>query len=431
MDVKAAKTGDCVTTLVIRPQSKTSSRFSAFVFALVITSLLLRLCFFNFESGDYRSFLSRWYDFIASHGPLHSFKDNFSDYPLLYLYLLAVATFLPIKKIFAIKLISVIFDYVAAWFAYRIVSLKYGDGYAALAAAGAVLFLPTTILNSSMWGQCDVIYTSALLACLWWTLQGRMVAAMIAYGFAICFKPQSFFLGPFLYGLLLSRRLSWRQLFLPALIWLLVPIPAFLLGKPIGMIFHNQIGKAFGKVAANPAITWETPALTCGAPSFYSWVPENQYSLFQLLGWILTAVTVTSLSVSMYLWREKSPSDSITPSAVGEVAGTRGATRRECLLMAALLSLLIAPFFLPGTHERYFFPCDILSVVYAFYFPRFWAVALWVECASFSSYLPYLFGVQPIPLVFATCIMGMAITCIAIHYMKRIQYYNSRPMEGG
>ena len=68
-------------------------------------AVALRLSLFAFESGDYRRFLSPWYDFIVSNGGFSALEYDFSNYSPLYLYLLALATYLPLPKLYAIKLV--------------------------------------------------------------------------------------------------------------------------------------------------------------------------------------------------------------------------------------------------------------------------------------------------------------------------------------
>ena len=46
--------------------------------------------------------------------------ERISSYPPLYLYLLSVSTLLPLPKLYAIKLWSILSDYVAAWFVWRL-----------------------------------------------------------------------------------------------------------------------------------------------------------------------------------------------------------------------------------------------------------------------------------------------------------------------
>src|SRR2546423_1363771 len=84
-----------------------------FVVGLII-ALILRIRLFMLNSIDYDWFLSPWYDYIRDHGGFRALKDDFSNYTPPYLYLLTIATYLPIPKMYAIKWVSVIFDFVLA-----------------------------------------------------------------------------------------------------------------------------------------------------------------------------------------------------------------------------------------------------------------------------------------------------------------------------
>ena len=74
-----------------------------------------------------------------------------------------------------------------------------------------------------------------------------------------------------------------------------------------------------------------------------------------------------------------------------------GLDESRWLVSLALLSVLFPPFFFPGMHERYFFPADVLSVIYAFCVPRGVWVTILIQFASAFAYLPYLFAQEPVP----------------------------------
>jgi len=165
---------------------------------VVILALLPRLWMLDFESGDYLGCLSPWYDYLVEHGRWTALGHDFSNYYVPYLSFLSLSTLLPLPKLYAIKLISILFDYVAAWLVGRLVWHRYQSHAMALAGFAAVLFWPTVMLNSALWGQCDVIYTSALLAAFLSVLKQRLWGALAAFGLAVAFKPQAIFLAPFL-----------------------------------------------------------------------------------------------------------------------------------------------------------------------------------------------------------------------------------------
>ena len=169
---------------------------------------MVRYLLLPFESNDYQNFML-WYDFIVQHGHFAALKYDFCPYNVLYLYLWAtVAYFFPdLHSLLAIKIISIIFDFVLAFFVYQCVRLKYREpteDAIPILAALVVLLMPTVVINSALWGQVDATYTSFLVACLYFLLAGRQAAAFIAFGVAFTFKLQSVFLAPFLLWLLVA-----------------------------------------------------------------------------------------------------------------------------------------------------------------------------------------------------------------------------------
>jgi Gpi18-like mannosyltransferase len=96
-----------------------------------------------------------------------------------------------------------------------------------------VLFAPTVVLNGSFWGETDMLYTSCLVACLYFLLAKKNTPGLIAFGLAFSFKLQAMFLAPFLLILLLKRAVSWKHLLLVPGVYLVTIIPAWLVGRPL------------------------------------------------------------------------------------------------------------------------------------------------------------------------------------------------------
>ena len=64
------------------------TRNAIFVLAIIILAIAIRYYLFDFRSGDYGSFLSRWYEFIRTNGGYKALSHNFSDYsPRTFIYL--------------------------------------------------------------------------------------------------------------------------------------------------------------------------------------------------------------------------------------------------------------------------------------------------------------------------------------------------------
>ena len=343
--------------------ARISSRIAAldnliFVVVGLIISLFLRIRLLTIETGDYEWFLSPWYDYISGHGGFRALKDDFSNYTPPYLYLLTLATYLPIPKVYAIKWISVIFDFVLATLVMLIVRFKYENKTLWILSFFLTLFTPTVIINSAYWGQCDAIYTSALLASVYFIISKRPVLSVIFLGVALTLKLQAVFLFPLFLILYLKKEIPLKVFLLIPAVYVVLVAPAWLIGRPFMdlLTIHIKHAQTYSK-------------LTLNAPNIYQWVPYNRSlekaSLFFAAAFIYLFCFV--------VYKSKVELD------------------KNIIVKLALVSAILTPFTLPHMHERYFFPADVLSIIYALYFPRYFFVPLLVISASFVSYLPFLF----------------------------------------
>jgi Gpi18-like mannosyltransferase len=382
-------------------RSGSTSREFLWMYIGLTGSLLLRVALFDFESGDYRMFLSQWYDFFLDDGRWQGLGPAPQElrgycYPAVYMYLISLSTLLPLPKLYAVKLISILGDYVGAWFVFNIIRGPVTSPGARvslalpIAAALAFLFLPTVMMNGALWGQCDVLYASGLLASLFYILEGRPVASLVTFGFALSLKPQAIFWCPFVAGLFLSGRVAWKHVWIPGAVYVGCAVPAILAGQPV----LDALGHWSG-AAVNPT------ALTLGAPNWYQWVFDAEPGIFFWSGLALTVVATAMFTLLM---------DGHPTGRLNE---------RQWLVSLALLSVLFPPFLLPGVHERYFFAADVVSVVYAFYVPWRWMVPVLIQFASSFAYLPYLFGKKPLPYSFLALVMMAAIGLVVLELVKR------------
>src|ERR1700730_18839620 len=135
-----------------------SSSITAFLG--IALALLLRLSLRDFQGGDFSAF-ARWYEVVRTHG-FGVMRTAFHDSSPPYLYLLfLISRVLPhLSTVLAVKLPSMIADFVCAWYVYRIVRLKYELGPVPVFAALVVLFAPTVVINSAVWGQVDMLFTA-------------------------------------------------------------------------------------------------------------------------------------------------------------------------------------------------------------------------------------------------------------------------------
>ncbi|MBS9391775.1 MAG: hypothetical protein HEQ29_00940 [Dolichospermum sp. LBC05a] len=339
----------------------------------IIFAVTIRLVCVPNKSVDYKYFLDPWYDFIGSHGGFIALKYGFADYTPSYLYWLLIASTLlsGLPKILAIKLFAMTVDFICAFLTYKIVKLKYPVGRMANWAFLAVILSPTVIYNSSLWGQCDVIYTTGLIACIYFLSIHKQIPALISFGVALSFKLQAMFLAPLLLILLIKKRIFWFYLTIIPLVYIGAMLPAWIAGRPIKellLVYFEQSNK-YKELAKN-------------VPNLYQWIPNNFYNIVVPIGLLLTVTAILLLAYLVY--RSKL-----------EITQDR-------LIYLATISVFFMPYLLPKMHERYFYPTDILSIIFAFYFPQYRWVAISVQLASFVSYLgtPIYIQLFSIPLGF-------------------------------
>lgn len=378
---------------------------TAVLAVLVIAALILRWSLFDVVSGDYRSFLSNWYAHLASAGGYAGLGDEFSNYNTPYLVLLATLTYLPVDPLVGIKAISVIFDLVLALFAYKIVHVIHPDSaWLPTILTGAVLFLPTVVMNGSAWAQCDSIYGSMILASLYFLITRRPWAASLFFGVAFAFKLQAIFFLPVLVGVLILNRLRLRTLLAAPLAFLAMLLPALVAGRSLlsqlsvypaqiagggtagGAPFNGPAGARAGGGFGGGGGVGTGHAFTYNAPTPYAWLPADAGTLWKYVG--LAVAGAVALGFGAWLLRRRGP------LAPGQV------------LLVAATSTMVLPWLLPEMHERYFYLAEVLLVLAIAVDKRMLLPAAAIQAASSITYLSYLRGSNLVPLEL-TAVLGL------------------------
>ncbi|MGE5074154.1 MAG: hypothetical protein ACM3MF_12055 [Anaerolineae bacterium] len=333
-------------------------------------AVAIRVPLLSFRSSDFFNSLRPWYATIREMG-FSAFGTDFTTYNPPYLYeLYAIARFFPgVANVLAIKIPSLIADFIGAYFVYKIVGLKYPQGSFPMIAAFAFLFAPTVVLNSAFWGQADVLFTAPLIACLYFLMIRRNNLAFIAFGISLAFKLQAIFLTPLLLGLWLRGSVSWKHfLWVPGVLFLAI-VPSWIAGRPLVDLILVYAGQVK-----------QYQLLQMSAPTVYTWMPDVGLTqrFFTLTGVIFTATLGFLFALLIY--------KSQAPLSV------------PLLLKLALVCVLFMPFFLPKMHDRYFYPADVIAILYAFFFPQYFFVPVVIITASFFAYQPTLFETETVPM---------------------------------
>ena len=348
-----------------------------FVYLAIITiiAIIVRFMLLEYKSGDFTLFLSPWFDSLKNNGGILGLSQNVGNYTPIYMTILSLLTYLPIKSVVSIKLVSIIFDIIGGIAILKIVKellsdKKYKDKVALL-VYGIYLFLPTVILNASFWAQCDSIYTSFVLLSILYLIKKKYRLSLILYGVAFAFKFQAVLIFPLYVLMYISeRKIKFSN-------FLYIPLVIFILSIPKVILSHDLL---IGfKVYFEQAGTYNMYA-TLNFPNIYGiFLQGNNSNLintpFKELSTIGILVTLAILVTIAYLvYNKKTKFD------------------KNAIIEFALLSILITTFFLPQMHERYLFMGDVIALLYLVINVKKYYVPIMIEFISLNGYMYLLFS---------------------------------------
>lgn len=383
--------------LKILPVLQSLFRNKKFLALLIAMGLVIKLLMIPFipEPGDYTFFLKPWVEFIRSHGYWQAFRFEFANYSPAYLYFLLGIAKLGGEPLIPIKLLSICFEYVAAWFIGGIAYQKYRENWVRWCALAVVPLLPTVLINSSYWGQCDSIYVSFLIGSIYFALKKRSFLSILFLGISFSFKLQAVLLFPFYFVLLLKNRIKWYYFLLVPAVYLISLLPAYCAGRPLTELLSVFVAQS-----------GHYEELSLQFPNLYMWISNDYYEPVKW-GGILFTFLFALLTGGLLAKKYKTE------------------LTDDYLVRLALLSAVIFPFLLPGMHERYMYAGDLLAIVYIMYFPSKFYNALGVPLISFFSYalcsslnelLIHYLGV-PVTL-FYLCVIGLLVRDFYVSSLK-------------
>ncbi len=337
---------------------------------LILLALVLRWLALPFQSHDMQDFLLQWFDYIVTHGRFAALSDNFYNYTPPYIYMMTAVSYLDgvFDRVTLIKSISILFDGISAFLIYKIALLVRPDRRLALLSACLFLNLPTMILNGAVWGQCDIIYTTFLLAFAYCLIRGCPLQAILMYAVALSLKVQAIFLAPFFVYLLLTGAIPWRAVILPPIIYGLLMLPAALAGRSWISLIAVYAGQA-----------GFMHSLSAHAPNAYMFFQDGLSE--QVRSWFgygaVLGPGLASVAVLVSRFRLRPP---LPPLFV---------------ILAVTLWLSLEPSLLPRMHDRYFFPADMFAFLFACLVPRAWRIAVLFQAGSALAYVQYLASSVP------------------------------------
>lgn len=344
-----------------------------FVLCLFLFAFLIRWKLMPIESADYFGFLEDWMQTIRQNGGYRSLGMQISNYTSPYMYLMTLISYISTNDLYALKLISVFFDYMGAIAVFLILYHMTANLRKAILGMAAILLAPTVFLDSAYWCQCDMIYSAFLLFSFYFFLKDNSKMSMIFFAISFTFKLQSLFLMPFFLIMWLKRRtIQLRHLLLIPVIYAVSAVPAWMLGrsfKELMLIYFNQ----------SSTYPWGTLEY----PNIYALIGEAMPDMRHAAevsgaGTFMTIILLGCLAYYLYTKNIK--------------------LTNELMVTLALFTVAVIVYTLPHMHDRYGFLIDLFAVIYGVQNCKKLPVTCGFILVSIISFMPYLIAVHIVPI---------------------------------
>ena len=340
--------------------------------------LLIRWAGRDFVSLDMRDALLPWFDQIKAAGGLSALSSQVGDYGLLYQTIISLMTYVDISPIYQYKLLSVAFDAALAVMAalvYKDLMLNGLNGKAQTvsrevhesiltrsALVGVLVWLlPTVMLNSAYWGQCDSIYAFFCLATLYQLRRGSYLFAFVLLGLAFSCKLQTVFIVPFIaVYYLITKRFSVVYILLSVAVMWLMGVVAFAYGR--GLLAPLQI--YYGQSS-------HYELMYLSFPSFGVLLGDDYWGF----RWYAIFFTLCVVVTGMYV-------------CLNHRRFLHSRVNYYCVVAWFIWSMVL---FLPCMHDRYAYLLDLLLVMMACCDRRFIKYAVVALLTSLYFYGCFLF----------------------------------------
>ena len=331
-----------------------------FAITAVVALLIVRGALFYFESGDYLWAFRLWVDEFRGMTFFQALGSNVGNYNPPYMYILNIISRIGISDLYLIKAVSIIFDFIIAFFVMKLVSLRTKSRNMHILAFVLAFAIPTVVINSSMWGQCDSIFAAFALGSIYFALSERSKLAFAFIAIALSIKLPAAFILPMFAVFVMVKKIRLRDCYVFFLTYIAMLLPAIIAGRSLGDIFSVYFGQPGTFLSLNMNIV-----------NIWRFIGDVEFANFRLAGLFIAGAAVLGLLYFTYVNR-------------------KNLVQTVDFIRLAFLFAAIVPFLLPQMHDRYFYMADVLSLVVFLYDKRRWYVPVVTVFCSYLAYVYYL-----------------------------------------
>lgn len=317
-----------------------------------------RVCLLYFESRDYTAFLADWVKKLGALNVRDALVTPIGNYNMPYLYFLLFFSRLDISPIIPIKALSCVFDLVMAYYVMKTLALVTQDRRILLASYIVTLGIPSVLMNSAQWAQCDSIYVAFCVMSLYAAVKGDGRLCAISWALAFSFKLQAIFALPALCVALFMGQVKPKHLlWVPAVFFALL-VPALIAGRSLPSCLGIYINQ-----------TQQYPELYNNAPTLWRFFTGVDFE-----GYSNVTVFLAGAAVLLFMYFCLTGVKCFTP---------------DMLIRLFFLSSMLVPYVLPRMHERYFYMADVMSFIYFMTNRKKWYIPVTVIISSVVGYIAY------------------------------------------
>lgn len=333
--------------------------FPAAVIVISVIGMAFRWTGIPFEGVDYTTCLLPWYEELKEIGSLHGLAAYNGSYNIPYVTLLYFLTWIPVKPIISIKMLSITFDYLLALLVMLIVRDVLDEEKKeiySLLVYGLILLNPVSVINSAYLSQSESIWAFLALCAFWLIWKEHPAIGMLFFGFSIAIKPQGIFILP----IILIHYFKLKKFSILHIFWALAGIQLTCIPAIIGGCSFDVFFKYFSMM------TGQYPYVYYYYPNIWTYLQSAPYFVFGKVA-IISAFSVLLLFAIFYV---KSPQKITLQNALVYVTWTT--------MTCAML--------LPCMHERYNYIAEILLLICAIWEKRYRLPVLVLQLVSIQCY---------------------------------------------
>ena len=247
---------------------------------------------------------SAWSQMLASDG-FGAFYESeaFTDYPPGYMYILRLLGILKMEfninegiYYLILKLPAIICDIITGFLIYKAAGKRMSRGLS-LTLSGLYMLLPAVVVNSSLWGQVDSVYTLGVVITLLLLSNKKLIGSFFVFAVCVFIKPQSLIFTPVLLfsaaEFVFLPEFKAKKLILVLLGGTGAILSMVLMALPFGLI--NVFNQYFNTIGSYPYLT--VNAFNIWGAMGQNWTEITPY--FSFVGMIFIVI-ITALSARVY-----------------------------------------------------------------------------------------------------------------------------------